>query len=141
MVVSKSGSPIKKSATAETVASIISATAAKSTTAPKSVASKSVTAMKAKPTSKAVTKTVVAKSPSVAKKMPPAAKVSAAKAPTAAKKSSPVRTGGVSSEQRAFMIAEAAYFMAEKRNFEGGYAWHDWLVAETEVDRMLGRRK
>ncbi|MBZ0092577.1 MAG: DUF2934 domain-containing protein, partial [Sulfuricellaceae bacterium] len=91
---------------------------------------------------KPAAKTTAAKTSSAAKKSPVAKSATVAK-PAAAKKSPPAqkRTGAVSSEQRAFMIAEAAYFMAEKRNFEGGYAWHDWLAAEAEVDRMLGLRK
>ncbi len=35
------------------------------------------------------------------------------------------------------MIAEAAYFMAEKRGFREGKAEADWLCAETEIDKML----
>ncbi len=35
------------------------------------------------------------------------------------------------------MIAEAAYFRAEKRNFEPGHALDDWLLAEQEVKRII----
>src|ERR1700679_1455493 len=35
------------------------------------------------------------------------------------------------------MIAEAAYFRAEKRNFDGGHALDDWLLAEQEVKRII----
>lgn len=35
------------------------------------------------------------------------------------------------------MIAEAAYFRAEKRSFVGGNMPEDWLQAEVEIDRML----
>ncbi len=139
MAVSKLESPAKKSATAETVASIASAAAAKSSAAPKAVATKSIAPATAKPASKPAAKTTSAKASSAAKKAPAAQ--AAAKEPVAAKRPLPARTSGVSSDQRAFMIAEAAYFMAEKRNFEGGYAWHDWLAAEAEIDRMLGLRK
>ena len=31
------------------------------------------------------------------------------------------------------MIAEAAYFRAQKRNFEGGDSTQDWLEAEKEI--------
>jgi uncharacterized protein YfcZ (UPF0381/DUF406 family) len=33
------------------------------------------------------------------------------------------------------MIAEAAYFRAERRGFQGGDPLDDWLQAEAEVDR------
>jgi hypothetical protein len=35
------------------------------------------------------------------------------------------------------MIAEAAYFRAEKRNFDVGHALDDWLLAEQEVKRII----
>jgi hypothetical protein len=35
---------------------------------------------------------------------------------------------------RAEMIAVAAYFLAEKRNFAGGSELDDWLTAEREID-------
>ena len=42
-------------------------------------------------------------------------------------------------EQRAALIAEAAYFRAEKRGFLPGHETEDWLAAEAEVDaRLLG---
>jgi ABC-type transporter Mla subunit MlaD len=34
------------------------------------------------------------------------------------------------------MIAEAAYFRAEHRGFQGGDPLDDWLQAEAEIDRM-----
>ena len=40
-------------------------------------------------------------------------------------------------EQRAALIAEAAYFRAERRNFEPGHETDDWLAAEAEVDATL----
>lgn len=40
-------------------------------------------------------------------------------------------------EQRAALIAEAAYFRAERRNFEPGHETEDWLAAEAEVDAKL----
>ena len=39
--------------------------------------------------------------------------------------------------QRHTMIAEAAYFRAERRGFEPGYELEDWLGAEAELDRAL----
>ena len=35
------------------------------------------------------------------------------------------------------MIAEAAYFRAEKRGFAEGDPMQDWLEAEREIDCML----
>jgi hypothetical protein len=40
-------------------------------------------------------------------------------------------------EERYRMIAEAAYFRAEKRGFLGGNVAEDWLQAEAEIDRTL----
>lgn len=42
-----------------------------------------------------------------------------------------------SPEQRYRMIAEAAYYRAEKRGFVGGDLCQDWLEAEAEIDRLL----
>jgi hypothetical protein len=36
------------------------------------------------------------------------------------------------------MIAEAAYFLAERRGFQGGDPLQDWLEAEAAIDRILG---
>jgi len=35
------------------------------------------------------------------------------------------------------MIAEAAYYRAQRRGFEPGHALEDWLQAEVEVERTL----
>jgi len=35
------------------------------------------------------------------------------------------------------MIAEAAYFKAEKRNFAPGLELQDWLEAEREIDHLF----
>lgn len=45
----------------------------------------------------------------------------------------------VTEEQRRQMIAEAAYFRAERRGFGGGDAVGDWIEAETEIDKRLRR--
>lgn len=58
------------------------------------------------------------------------------KKPTLSK--SKTTTGNfITPEQRFNMIAEAAYFMAEKRGFSGGDPETDWLCAESEIDHML----
>lgn len=49
-----------------------------------------------------------------------------------AEKNSPV-----TAEERYRMIAEAAYFRAEKRGFLRGDMAEDWLQAEAEIDQML----
>jgi hypothetical protein len=45
----------------------------------------------------------------------------------------------ISPEERHRLIAEAAYFRAERRGFDGGeeQALQDWLEAEAELDRTL----
>ena len=43
----------------------------------------------------------------------------------------------VGPEQRASLIAEAAFFCAEKRGFAPGHEVEDWLAAEAEVDTKL----
>ena len=47
----------------------------------------------------------------------------------------------VSPEERYRMIAEAAYFRAEKRGFVGGDIAEDWVQAEAEIDRILQARE
>ena len=43
----------------------------------------------------------------------------------------------VSEEERWEMVARAAYFRAERRNFADGTAMQDWLEAEREIDALL----
>jgi hypothetical protein len=43
------------------------------------------------------------------------------------------------SGQRQQMIAEAAYFRAERRGFNGGDTVRDWCEAEAEIDARLRR--
>jgi hypothetical protein len=40
-------------------------------------------------------------------------------------------------DQRRALIAQAAYFRAERRGFAPGYEAEDWLAAESEVDTAL----
>ena len=69
------------------------------------------------------------------------AKTSARKAPTkrtTAKMTAPVgMLLPVSHEERWRMVAEAAYYIAQRRGFVGGDALADWVAAETEVDAKL----
>lgn len=39
--------------------------------------------------------------------------------------------------QRRALIAEAAYYRAERRHFEPGHELDDWLQAEAEISRLL----
>jgi hypothetical protein len=43
----------------------------------------------------------------------------------------------MSEDLRRAMIAEAAYFHAERRDFAPGGEVEDWLAAEAEVDALL----
>lgn len=43
----------------------------------------------------------------------------------------------VTTEERERMIAEAAYYLAEGRGFQGGDHIQDWLEAESEIDHRL----
>jgi hypothetical protein len=42
-------------------------------------------------------------------------------------------------EQRRELIATAAYYMAEKRNFEPGHETEDWLAAEAQIGSLGAR--
>ena len=47
-------------------------------------------------------------------------------------------TSEVTNKERYQLIAEAAYFRAERRNFVPGHELEDWLEAEAEIEaRML----
>lgn len=45
----------------------------------------------------------------------------------------------VPAEIRRAMIAEAAYYRAEKRGFDTGAELDDWLQAESEIETLLRR--
>jgi len=47
-------------------------------------------------------------------------------------------TASAKADKRAAMIAKAAYFAAEQRNFQPGDELADWLAAEQMVDARLG---
>lgn len=44
---------------------------------------------------------------------------------------------GLTKEQREQMIAEAAYYIAELRHFEGGDPVSDWLEAQMIIDSKI----
>jgi hypothetical protein len=70
----------------------------------------------------------------------PAARKSPARRPTAKKAAARKATAKnpVPESQRRHMIAEAAYYLAEKRGFSDGDPVSDWIAAETEIDTRLG---
>lgn len=43
----------------------------------------------------------------------------------------------ISPEERQRLVAEAAYYIAERRGFATGYEQEDWLAAEAEVEQRL----
>ena len=43
----------------------------------------------------------------------------------------------IPAKPREALIAERAYFRAERRGFEPGHEGEDWLAAEAEVDQLL----
>jgi len=45
--------------------------------------------------------------------------------------------GSVSPKEWEQMVAEAAYYRAEKRGFSTGEELRDWLAAEKEIDRQI----
>lgn len=47
--------------------------------------------------------------------------------------------GAWSDDERIAMIAENAYYRAERRGFIPGYDFEDWLAAEREIDALLAR--
>jgi hypothetical protein len=53
----------------------------------------------------------------------------------------PATAGAISPERRNGMVAEAAYYIAERRGFAEGSPIEDWLMAEAQIDAMLSRRK
>lgn len=118
MAEAKSRTPAKKAAPAKSAAKAAPAKsssakpAAKKATVAKPVAAKSI-----------ATKTTAAKP--VAKKAAPA-KVTSAK-----------KGNGISAEQRYRMIAEAAYYIAEKRGFAPGDPSKDWADAEAQIRGMF----
>jgi len=44
---------------------------------------------------------------------------------------------GIDPDRRRALIAELAYYRAERRGFEPGHETEDWLSAEAEVDTAL----
>jgi len=90
-----------------------------------------------------------AKSPaSSTKKAPPKveappAKAAPAKAETPVSKAAPAAASGKGKPtpaERMKMIAEAAYYLAQKRGFGHGHEVVDWAAAEKQVDGIIAKR-
>ncbi len=76
---------------------------------------------------------------STVKKKVAVSKKAVVKKKAVAKKSASTRArkkAAITASQRRQMIAEAAYYIAEKRDFLGGDVYNDWLEAEREIDRQ-----
>ena len=68
------------------------------------------------------------------------------KPPKAAAPKAPVRKTSldkppqpVSGDELQRLVAEAAYYRAQRRGFTPGYELQDWVEAEVEVKRLIGR--
>lgn len=115
-------------------ASKSSAGTAKGTKKPvKARATKSTTATKKKTATKKVAakKTIAAKAAKTSKTVAKAPRKTRAKSKTGVVK--PV----ITSEERTRMIAEAAYYLAEKRGFAPGHEESDWSAASQQIDQMI----
>jgi hypothetical protein len=55
---------------------------------------------------------------------------------SSARPTSPKTTPTITPQERHRMIAEAAYFRAERRGFQGGCPLEDWFAAEGDIDRL-----
>lgn len=111
----------------------------------KSPAKKTAPASAAK--SKAVAKTAAKKAPAKkpavaapAKKAAPVKKPAAAKKPAAKSTAASAGKNTLTPEQRYMMVAEAAYYRAERQGFMGDPA-QDWVAAEADIAALLKRQK
>jgi len=67
-----------------------------------------------------------------------AAEAKPVKKPIVKKEAAPkAPTVTVSPDHRRHMIATAAYFIAQRRGFSGGYEVQDWIAAEIEIEKQL----
>lgn len=98
-----------------------------------------------KPAAKAAAKPKAAKATTTesSTKKPAAKKPAAPKTATvkktvpAASKSAATTKTSLAPEQRRFYVEVAAYYIAERRGFQGGSQLEDWANAEAEIDRLL----
>lgn len=65
----------------------------------------------------------------------------AKKATSSAKPTKPAKsqrkTAKITDADKQKMIEEAAYYIAQQRNFSAGNAMDDWLAAEEQVNKLL----
>lgn len=102
---------------------------------------KTKTKVKPKSASKTTSaKKASAKAANKSTKSPAAAKVKGAtKKATKTAKTSKSNNNGT--DNRAVLIQQTAYYIAEKRGFVGGDPVQDWLTAERRVDEMLNENR
>jgi hypothetical protein len=55
--------------------------------------------------------------------------------------SQPAKRRAIDPEVKRLMIAEAAYYCAEKRGFAPGSELQDWLDAEVQLETLLGESR
>jgi hypothetical protein len=60
--------------------------------------------------------------------------------PAAARKRKGTASESLGESERRRLIAEAAYFKAERRGFAAGGELEDWIEAEAEIDALLDSR-
>jgi hypothetical protein len=88
------------------------------------------------------TKTVKPKASTVAAKRPTAAaKPAAAPASPPRRKAVEMPKPILDEGQRAQYVSVAAYYIAERRGFNGSYELADWAQAETQIDNLLREGK
>ena len=63
-----------------------------------------------------------------------------AAAPAKPAPAAPAAAKSIASVDRQRMIAEAAYYIAEKRGFIHGHHAADWAEAERQIDALLKKR-
>lgn len=97
--------------------------------AQRSPASRAGAASTARPRSRSSTRPAAARAPLP----PPEAELTGTAADTVADTAVAATPGAL----RHSWIAEAAYYIAERRGFCGGSAEDDWCKAEAEIDRLL----
>lgn len=124
----------KTSKTAAKEAESSSAAAAKTKTS-KAPAAKAPSAVTSAPKARTIKATALEPTPSVA----PVAKAATRKTTAESEVSTNAAEPNVALPDglRLQWIAEAAYFIAERRGFSAGSVEDDWREAEREIDRML----
>lgn len=119
--------------TPKTVKKATPSSAAKPPATEKSVAKKPVAAKAAAP--KKATAAAPKKAAASAPKKPAAAKKPATKSPAA----KGATKSGITPEQRYRMVAEAAYYHAERQGFTGDPV-KNWTLAEAEIAALLSKK-